>query len=60
MRNDPERIEHIFLFMEYDYITDDQHDLVISFEEQFYEKGYLSNKQYEILEDIFRQAAEKA
>ena len=53
-----DRIEHIFKFMEYDQLTDAQHDLVMSFEEQFKNKDYLSERQIEILEDIFRKAAE--
>ena len=54
-----DRIEHIFKFMEYDQLTDAQHDLIISFEDQFKRRGYLSDKQIDILEDIFRRAAEK-
>jgi hypothetical protein len=46
--------------MEYDVLTDAQHDLVISFEDQFKSKGSLSDRQIEILEDIFQRAAEKA
>lgn len=55
-----ERIEHIFKFMEYDQLTDAQHSLVESFEEQFERRGSLSDRQIEILEDIFERAAEKA
>ena len=44
--------------MEYDVITDAQHDLILSFERQFYKNGFLSLRQYEILESIFKQAAE--
>lgn len=54
-----ERIESIFQLMEYDELTDAQHDLVISFENQFKRRGNLSDKQYEILENIFEQAAGK-
>jgi Na+/phosphate symporter len=55
-----DRIEHIFKYMEYDHISDAQHDLVISFESQFKERGSLSDRQFEVLENIFKQAAEKA
>ena len=54
-----ERIEHIFKFMEYDYLTDAQMDLVVSFESQFENRGSLSDKQIEVLESIFKQAAGK-
>ncbi len=60
MPNTKERIEHIFQFMEYAVLTDAQHDLIISFEEQFQELGRLSDRQHEILEDIFWKADERA
>lgn len=56
---DKERIRHIFKFMEYDELTDSQMNLVVSFEKQFQRSGRLSDRQIEILEDIFQQAAEK-
>ena len=40
-----DRIAHIFQFMEYDQVTDYQHDLLISFESQFKSRGYLSPRQ---------------
>ena len=49
-----DRIDHMFEFMEYDYITEDQRDYVISFEEQWKEGGSLSSKQVHVLESIFR------
>ena len=52
-----DRIEHIFKFMEYGNLTDAQHDLVESFEAQFIRRGALSERQLEILEDIFEKAA---
>lgn len=55
-----DRIKHIFQFMEYDCLSDAQHDLIISFESQFKRRGYLSDAQIEILEDIFKKAAENA
>lgn len=51
-----ERIKHIFKFMEYDNLTDAQHDLIISFEKYFERWGKLSEKQIEILEGIFEKA----
>ena len=51
------RLDHIFRYLEYDNLTESQHDLIISFEEQYKAKGELSEKQEEILEDIFRKAA---
>jgi len=59
MATDKDRITHIFKFMEYDELTDAQHDLVESFEEQFNRRGTLSDRQLEILEDIFEKAAER-
>lgn len=55
--NIEDRIKHIFQFMEYDELTDAQHDLVVSFEGQFERKGRLSEDQYEILEDIFKKTS---
>lgn len=54
---DKERIKHCFSLMNYDVLTEPQENLVISFEEQFLERGTLSDRQIEILEDIFRKAA---
>ena len=54
-----ERIEHIFKFMEYDQLSDRQLDLIESFEDQYNRNHHLSERQMEILEDIFQQAAEK-
>jgi hypothetical protein len=52
-------IDMMFQMMEYDYLTDAQHDLIISFQEQYEKRGFLSDKQHEILEDIFNGAAGK-
>jgi hypothetical protein len=54
-----ERIEHIFKFMEYDVLKDNELDLVGSFESQWLSSGSLSDRQLEVLEDIFKQAAER-
>ncbi len=53
-----ERIEHIFKYMEYEAINDAQHDLVIKYESFYDRNGYLSDAQLEVLESIFKQAAE--
>lgn len=54
-----DRIAHILQFMEYDQLTDAQHSLVVSLEEQFERKGTLSDKQMELLESIFERANER-
>lgn len=58
-RDQNERINHILQFMEYDNLTDAQHDLIISFEEFYNKNDFLTGKQMDILESIFKQAAEK-
>ena len=55
-----ERIKYLLKHMSYDAITDRQHDLVVSFEEQFERRGALSDKQTDILESIFKQAEDRA
>lgn len=55
-----ERVEHIFRFMEYDVLTQSQLNLIESYERQYMEGGYLTPRQMEVLESIFKQAAEKA
>ena len=57
MANDSIRIDHIFKYMEWENLTDAQHDLIISFERQYNLKQYLSDKQFEILEDIFQKVS---
>lgn len=54
------RIKHIFQFMEYDYLDDWQENFVQSVEKQFGRKKFLSERQLEVLEDIFKKAADKA
>lgn len=54
---DKERIKHIFQFINLGALSKVQENLVISFEEQFLERNKLSERQIEILEDIFRKAA---
>jgi hypothetical protein len=53
-----DRIKHIFKYMEYDALTDAQHNLVIKYEEFYLRNKYLTEPQYDTLEDIFKQAAE--
>ena len=55
---DKDKIKMMFKLMEYDYISEKQHDLIVSFEEQFLRNKMLSEYQCEILEDIFNRAAE--
>jgi hypothetical protein len=57
--SNPERIKHIFQFINFDGLTEAQENLVISFEEQFLDRGMLSDNQMKILEDIYRRAAIK-
>jgi hypothetical protein len=54
-----QRIEHIFKYLDYEKLTDGQERLVISFHDQYLAKGYLSQRQEEVLEDIFRRANEQ-
>lgn len=54
---DKERIKHIFRFIKFGALSEAQENLVINFEEQFLDRGRLSDRQVEILEDIFRRAA---
>ena len=56
---DTDKIEMMFKLMEYDYLTDKQHDLIESFEHQYKKRGFLSDRQFEILSDIFEAAAGK-
>lgn len=58
IRMNDDKTKMMFDLMEYDYLTDAQHDLVISFNEQFEKRGILSDRQFEILEDIFKRASE--
>ena len=52
-----DKIEMMFRLMEFDELSEAQHNLVESFEEQFNNRGSLTARQFEILEDIFDQAA---
>ena len=58
-KNDNERIEHIFKYMEYDVLTDAQHTFVADLESFFERNGYLTDNQFYPLEDIFSKAAER-
>ena len=55
---DSDRIQHIFNFMEWDYLSDRQLDLIINLENQWKKHGGLSQAQFDMLEDIFARAAE--
>ena len=56
---DIDKIEMMFNLLEYEYLSDAQHELICRYDEQFISKGYLSESQFEVLADIFKQAAEK-
>ena len=55
-----ERIKYLFKHLNYEAVTDAQHDLLCSFEKQFQRRGELSERQQEILKDIFKQAEDRA
>ena len=52
---DSARFKMIMKFMEWDKLTDWEHDFIESVEKQFKQKGYLSEKQEEVLERIYRE-----
>ena len=54
-----DRIEHIFEFMEYDFLTDGEEEIIISLENQYENKSQLSDAQIDLLESIFKRAAER-
>jgi len=54
-----DRVEHIFKFLEYDKLTDWEDNFVVSVSGQFERSGFLSKKQLEILERIFKQSEER-
>ena len=56
---DTDKIEMMFQLIETDELTEAQLNLVISFEEQYHNRGHLTARQFEILSDIFDQAAGK-
>jgi hypothetical protein len=53
-----QRLEYIFKYIDMGKLTDGQERLIISFEDQYRRKGYLSSRQEEVLEDIFRRSNE--
>ena len=59
MPTQEDRILHIIQFMEYDSLSDGQHDWIVKLEEKFNKYDYLSEREMEILEDIFKQGNEK-
>ena len=52
---DSARFKMILKFLDYDLLTDWEMDFLISVEEQFNEKGCLSEKQEEVLERIYKE-----
>jgi hypothetical protein len=54
-----DRIEHIFKFIEYPDLTEWELNFVESVETQFGEKQFLSDKQINRLEIIFKESTER-
>ena len=50
------RIDWIFSVIDYSRLSEAQVELTDAFKDFYYQKGYLTNRQIEILEDIFRQS----
>lgn len=59
MKKINDRIETLLKFMEWDYLTESELNLVESFEKQFLDKGNLTSRQMEILEDINKRLNER-
>lgn len=59
MADRDQRLEHIFKYIDMEKLTDGEERYVLSFEEQYERKGYLSQTQEGILEDIFRRSNER-
>ena len=55
---DKDKIKMMFRLMEYDYLTDGQHRLIIKFEDRLDRRGYLTEPECDTIEDIFNRAAE--
>jgi hypothetical protein len=54
-----EKIQMCFDLMEYDELTDNELDWIVKLEERWLKWGNLSEKEQEILNDIFKRAAER-
>jgi len=54
-----DRVRHMLRYIERDNLTDSELNLVGSFQDQFEKNGTLSERQCEILEDIFRKGNER-
>lgn len=54
-----DRIELIFKLMEYDNLTEWEEGFVESVEGQFNRKGFLTQDQYDKLEEVLQKAAER-
>jgi len=52
------RIEHIFQFMEHDPLDDWETNFVANVETFYEDNNYLTEKQYDKLEEVFQRAAE--
>lgn len=53
------QIKQCFETIDYDMLSDEQHNLIVSFEEQFNHRGYLSKRQQGVLQSVYRQALAK-
>ncbi len=56
---DPDKVKMMFKLMEYDYLSDGQENLIIKFEERFNRRGYLTEGEFDVLKNIFEDAASK-
>ncbi len=54
----PKRVGHILKYIDLDTLSDAQERLVLSIAQQFERNGRISDRQLEVLEDIYRQANE--
>ena len=56
---DHDRIAHIFKYLEYDNLTEWEDDFILSVSEQYEQKQSLTDRQIEVLESVFRKAADR-
>jgi hypothetical protein len=54
-----DRVKHIFRFIGYHPLSDEQFELIIHYGCQLITHGYLSDHQIKIIDNIFEQTAEK-
>ena len=56
---DEARFEHIMGYLDFDMLTDWEEQFVMSIEGQFKSRGYLTERQGDVLEKIFRKQNEE-